>query len=228
LNSSLYRLCRVPFSAIDGSFLTYGSPVYQARPAPTIRRAGHVGEGDLFLFYGWFRQTENEETPLQYVRPFRDMHVIFGWLQVGRTVTVGRDDIPNWLGDHPHVVNAHQAEYGINNTIYIASGQLALNEHRMEQDGAGAFSHFNERLRLTAPDEIRRSYWRLPSWLCPFGDPHRPPLTYHGNMNRWTLEDGHVMLRSASPGQEFVFDTEDYPEAMQWLEGLFEGGVGNG
>ena len=36
------------------------------------------------------------------------------------------------------------------------------------------------------------------------------------------LHKDHVTLKSASPGQEFVLDTKDYPEAMDWIKSLFE------
>jgi len=44
----------------------------------------NVGEGDLFLFFGWFRHTALCNAHLRYQRPVRDLHVVFGWLQVAQ------------------------------------------------------------------------------------------------------------------------------------------------
>lgn len=179
-----------------------------------------VREGDLFLFFGWFKQAELRNGQLRYVRGARDLHVIFGWLQIGTILRVGQDIVPNWLHYHPHIVNADL--YGDNNTIYVARKKLNLNGEDSALAGAGIFSRFNDALRLTAPDEHRRSYWRLPRWFYPFGNRPRPPLTYHENPRKWTLNGDHVILESAYPGQEFVFDTGEYPEAVGWVGSLFQ------
>jgi hypothetical protein len=179
-----------------------------------------VGTGDLFLFFGWFKETTRNNGQLRYVRGARDLHVVFGWLHIGKILRVGHDAIPHWLHYHPHVVNADL--YGDNNTIYVARKKLNLNGKDSALAGAGIFSQFNEALRLTAPDEDRRTHWRLPRWFYPFGNPPRPPLTYHKDPHRWTLNGGHVILESAYPGQEFVFDTREYPEAVGWIRSLFQ------
>jgi hypothetical protein len=178
-----------------------------------------VREGDLFLFFGWFKQAELRNDEWHYVRCAEDLHVIFGWLQVGKVLTVGQDEIPNWLHYHPHIVNADLDTD--DNTIYVARKKLNLNGKDSAIAGAGIFSRFNDALRLTAPDEHRRSYWRLPRWFYPFGNRPRPPLTCHTVPHRWTLNNDHVILRSVSPGQEFVFDTGKYPEAVGWVRSLF-------
>lgn len=179
-----------------------------------------VGKDDLFLFFGWFKQAELRDGQLRYVRGARDLHVIFGWLQIGTIPRVGQDVIPHWLQYHPHFVNADL--YGDNNTIYVARKKLTLNGKDSAIAGAGIFSQFNDALRLTAPNEDRRTYWCLPGWFYPFGNPPRPPLTYHENPGRWILNGDHVILRSASRGQEFVFDTGEYPEAVDWVRSLFQ------
>jgi hypothetical protein len=39
----------------------------------------------------------------------------------------------------------------------------------------------------------------------------------------WTcLDGGDVTLRSVGRGQEFVLDSEQYPEAQRWAEHLIE------
>ena len=41
-----------------------------------------VGAGDLFLFFGLFRQANYQEGRLTFVRSAKAAHVLFGWLQV--------------------------------------------------------------------------------------------------------------------------------------------------
>jgi hypothetical protein len=39
---------------------------------------------------------------------------------------------------------------------------------------------------------------------------------------RWDQDENYAYLRSAYPGQEFVLDTNDYPEAVDWASELIE------
>lgn len=43
-----------------------------------------VGVDDIFLFFGWFREVEKETGRYQYVGKAPNIHVLFGWLQIGR------------------------------------------------------------------------------------------------------------------------------------------------
>jgi hypothetical protein len=239
-----------------------------------------VGIGDLFLFYGWFKETTNyggklyrrrsgtassllktsatsghalnvtelivlsqdewissAGRPRELTCPWRpdyscpysgdfavfhwncclrhdiaydptapDLHVIFGCLEVGEALGVGKHpagkypNLPEYARYHPHAITNYNHN---NNTIYVARR-------------GGAFTRFDERLQLTAPDAAGRTLWRLPAWFNP--KEGRPPLTYHGDPARWTMGDGHVKLRSVDKGQEFVLDTDHYPEAQSWVE----------
>ena len=60
--------------------------------------------------------------------------------------------------------------------------------------------------------------WRLPSWMFPsFG---RSALSYHKNLKYWDQLVDYTLLKSAGRGQEFVLDSDDYPEAVEWLANL--------
>ena len=60
-------------------------PVFgQSGAAETHLRRQGVGPGDIFLFYGWFRQAEMVGGRFRYVPNAPDWHVLFGWLQVAR------------------------------------------------------------------------------------------------------------------------------------------------
>lgn len=176
-----------------------------------------VKKGDLFLFFGRFRRTRYKNGKLEYLPPKKDgkdMHVIFGWLQVGKTLGVNGDEIPDWLHYHPHIVNRDRYD---NNTIYIASDHLTLDG--LSVRGAGTFPCFKPSLQLTVPGGPM-SHWRLPKWFYPTR--RKQPLSCHNNLERWEVDDDHAFLRSVPRGQEFIFDTKDYPEAIKWLNDLFE------
>jgi len=186
-----------------------------------------VDNGDLFLFFGWFRRTRYENNQLRYLQPRKcgkDLHVIFGWLQVGEILKVQRDQnqdtIPKWLHYNPHIVNRGLREYS-NNTIYIASDHLTLDGHNLSKQGAGTFPCFKPSLQLTAPCETK-AHWCLPKWLQNV----LPGFVRAHRMNRnWQCRNVFVPFDSGGRGQEFVFDVRepDKQKAINWLKGLFEG-----
>jgi hypothetical protein len=167
-----------------------------------LERQG-VGVGDLFLFFGWFRDVEQSGGKYRYVGGTRDRHVIFGWLRVGQVLRVGPDAVPEWLRDHPHAVR-DDAPF---NTIYLADGP----------GGGGVFPTFCSELQLTEAGEKRRSRWHLPSDFHPGA---RTPLTYHGSKSRWEADGDRCRLQSVAKGQEFVIDLSQYPGVQRWAEAL--------
>lgn len=183
-----------------------------------------VGAGDLFLFFGWFRAVAETAEGLAYVRGEPDLHVIFGWLQVGEVhrPTRQRGTTPAWAAGHPHVVGADVRED--NNALYVAAPRLSLPGLDGAWPGGGVFGRVSPGLILTAPGRSR-SIWRLPGWFHPAG--RASALSCHARAGAWTAAGEHVLLRSSGRGQEFVLDCGDYPEAGAWVAGLFAGaGVG--
>jgi len=170
-----------------------------------------VGPGDLFLFFGWFRQVERVETGYRFVRGAPDLHLLFGWLQIDQVLRVEEcgSDVPPWAAYHPHF---HLDSEG-HNTVYVARDELCLDGRPRGIAGGGAFDRYGDDLRLTASG-CSRSRWRLPGWFFPLDG--RTPLTYHRRMSRWTASGEEVLLRSAPRGQEFVLDAGQYPEAIEW------------
>jgi hypothetical protein len=188
-----------------------------------------VGIDDLFLFFGRFQHIKKDGDRLCYNKSSKednDLHVIFGWLQVGDIHIVGEKQPDEWLKDHPHIVNANIQSYQKynNNTIYIASDRLKLDG--LSISGAGVFPCFKKSLQLTNPVQSLMSHWRLPKWFYP-SKPEQA-LSYHKAINhtdkkRWDKDDNYAYLKSVHQGQEFVLNTEYYPEAINWLKSLFEG-----
>ncbi|OHB84251.1 MAG: hypothetical protein A2Z38_03110 [Planctomycetes bacterium RBG_19FT_COMBO_48_8] len=185
----------------------------QVGPPQTLLE--NVNTGDLFLFFGWFRRTRYDNGELQYLQPRKcgkDLHVIFGWLQVGQRINpVTEKNCPCGLEDNLHVRNADAHGYGRTNTIYITADELIVSGQRLGVRGAGSFPCFKSSLQLTAPKRPR-AHWCLPEWLCRGQN--------HGN---WQCNhENYLPFDSSSRKQEFVFNMPEDPKAIEWLKGLFE------
>jgi hypothetical protein len=193
----------------------------QQGPPAGILDNNKVEKGDLFLFFGWFRRTRYEDGQLEYVPPKeggKDIHVIFGWLQIHRVLEVQRDqrqdEFPMWLHYHPHIINR---KIYTNNKIYIAAEHFTLDE--LSVRGAGTFPCFKPSLQLTAPHETK-AHWCLPKWL----QNDLPGFTRPSRTNKnWHCNNGYVPFDSDGRGQEFIFEATDpdNPEVMKWLKSLF-------
>jgi hypothetical protein len=171
----------------------------QSGAAQTHLESQDVKPGDLFLFFGWFRETTANGR--RFARPEVDpgRHIIYGYLQVGRVRKVSeRTKTPRWMAYHPHANPPFQT----NNTFYEAAKYLSWDNTIR---GAGVF-RFGDHLVLT--DKGRsRTKWRLPDCF------RKVNITYHSQQS-WA--DGY--FQSAAIGQEFVI--EETPEVEEWAKDL--------
>lgn len=176
-----------------------------------------VTAGDLFLFYGWFRAAERVNGRLQYVYDAPNVHLIWGWLQIGdRYWSTDVSRLPTWLREHPHY--GREVKRKSDDCIFTAADALQIGGAPIAGLGAGGvFPKYHDSLRLTCPAADNRSRWRLPSWFYPSGRNSR--LSYHPD-NRWTRDGDETLLETAPRGQEFVLDCADYPEAVGWAQSL--------
>lgn len=183
--------------------------------------ANRVSIGDLFLFFGWFRNTLIKDGQLFWDDKNTDKHILFGWLQVGEKYSLSSDykHAPAYIHYHPHYVN-HSLYTGAqnNNTIYVAAKSLTFHGNSYDLPGAGMFKKMSNDLCLTTQHAKSRSYWRLPLWFFP--ENGKRPLSYHGELNRWSKNSNYTLLRSVGRGQEFILDSDEYPEALDWAYSL--------
>jgi hypothetical protein len=79
----------------------------QMNAAQTHLSNQEVEENDLFLFFGWFKQTEKDKDgELRFKENAPDLHIIFGYFQIGQILQVNdKIKIPDWMRDHPHAKN---------------------------------------------------------------------------------------------------------------------------
>ncbi|MBI3190522.1 hypothetical protein HYZ41_02355, partial [archaeon] len=164
----------------------------QIGAAQTELSNNKIQEGDIFLFFGWFRQAKYDEyKKLVFFGPH--LHVIFGYMQIGGILNIEqKTEFPNWMSYHPHTFKNRKSD---NNTIYIARDKLSWNNNLC---GAGVF-HYNKNLVLTnlyLPEEkISRSKWRLPDFF-------RNVKISHHSRKSWKK----FYFQSAYRGQEFVIE----------------------
>lgn len=199
-----------------------------------------IQKGDLFLFFGWFREVERTSGRFewQYVRGARDLHVIFGWLQVGDIIRLpdkdgmkSDEDILKdtrrkypWLQKHDHFCRCNPKEGLKKNVIYVAADRLQFGERVFKIPGGGAFSHFSDDLQLTARQR-KRSVWRLPA--CFWSQQRTGRLTSHEDAKRWKQDGTSVILQSVARGQDFVLDCDQHPGVEEWALRLIKDNAGN-
>ena len=182
-----------------------------------------VDKGDIFLFFGLFREVVQESGKIAWSRNSSPRHILWGWLQVGDIIQVGACDRAkyDWAVYHPHFHRIPEK----NNTLYIAKRNLHLPGYTLfRHSGAGVFRQYSREFQLTASDSTKASVWELPNWIFP--NISRPPLSYHGNMDRWQICGMTTRLEAVSRGQEFILDCKYYPEAVQWLNQLIQSSTG--
>ncbi len=148
-----------------------------------------VGVGDLFLFFGWFRQTEFDgEGKLRYVKNAPDLHIIFGYLRIGDILnSQDMDRICPW---HPH---SHQDWQ--NNRLYLAADKVMPD---WDMPGYGVLPYHQKRI-LTSGGQQKRSVWSLPY----FFQANDVKMSYHPNA-KFSLNGSSVSMQSVGRGQEFV------------------------
>lgn len=165
-----------------------------------------VGVGDLFLYFGLFREVDERR---RFIPSSPARHILWGWMQVGEVIPVNdhREQL-GWAEGHPHLNIIGDRR----NVMYVARERLNL-PGAANLPGAGVWPGFDPVRQLTAPG-AKCSTWRLPAWFRPEG--RRSTLSFHGKASAWTACEDGVLLQSVGRGQEFVLDVEDYPEAIDW------------
>ena len=152
-----------------------------------------VSAGDLFLYFGWYRQTEyGAGGDLRYVKGAPDLHIIYGYLFIGSIID-DADTIRNQYGWHPH----SNAAYTVNNRLYIpADGNIPGTSLRCY----GTLLSSPKRI-LTEPGQRNRSRWALPSFF--------DGVTITGQKEKPVMSgQGYAVLESAGRGQEFVINAD--------------------
>jgi hypothetical protein len=181
----------------------------------------NIAKGDVFLFFGWFREVEQYGGRWRYPKNAPHLHVLFGWIEVEEVLPIVSDRerllraFP-WISSHAHVMRPdHYTD--VRNTLYISSPTSRFVPKA--EFGGGRFAKYHDRLRLTKQGSTR-SVWSLPHWFSP--QPNQTPLSYHRKPDRWRPDGDKVRLSSVAKGQEFVLDCVQYPQSEQWISTIIQ------
>ena len=120
----------------------------------------NVGAGDLFLFFGWFRQVQQTiDGGFRFVPKAPNLHVIYGYLQVERVLTNPEDMMR--YGWHPHADISMRNNK--NNALYLARKTLSFDKSK---PGCGVLA-FSENRVLTMEDRPMGTWKEIPALLPP-------------------------------------------------------------
>lgn len=173
-----------------------------------------VGIGDIFLFFGSFKETEYNNQKLKYRKSSdypKGRHAIFGYLQIGDirelNTDADYDALPSFSRYHSHANRnfiENDGKSRSNNCIYIASEKLSFNTNL---PGAATLN-YNETRVLTKKGR-NKSMWDLPDFL------KQLKITYH-------KEESFIndYFQSAAKGQEFVIQED--AKLSEWVKNIIE------
>lgn len=152
----------------------------------------HICVGDIFLFYGWFRQTEyDEQHKLRFVPDAKEQNIIFSYFQIGaiiKDIAFFRQQIKRPLLTFLDNRDVYP------NTIYLPTKKLSYNN---QQPGCATLS-YSPKLVLTKPG-YHYNQWQLPDFLCA----PDVTITYHNNRNNGFLT-GKDYFKASPISEEFV------------------------
>ncbi|MBR4634877.1 MAG: hypothetical protein IKO51_00760 [Clostridia bacterium] len=136
----------------------------QIGAAQGVLSNANVEVGDIFLFFGWFRRVELHDGKFRFVRrntgdfyDHSDMHVIYGYLQIGDIVS--DKSLISKFPWHPH--SSVSRLENSSNTLYLPSETLSIVPGL---DGYGTLGYRNDRV-LTMRGKSRATWNDLPFLL---------------------------------------------------------------
>jgi len=173
----------------------------QSGGALTHLRNYGVSKGDLFLFFGWFKETEMNQGKLIYKRGAKELHVIYGYMQIGEIIDP-KSDVPEWLKDHPHIGDKKNRKEE-KNAIFLPTAKLSFMPN---VNGCGLLNFRKD--RVLTKDGMSRGKWDLPEFFKDVQISHHP--------DPW--RDNY--FQSAAIGQEFVFEAT--PQISDWAKQIIK------
>lgn len=173
-----------------------------------------VENGDLFLFFGWFKKTHLKDGIYHFntrknsgdFYDFADLHVIYGYMQIEK-ILAGKDQIKEYYW-HPHVIN--NLPENRNNVLYIPAERLSFCPG---MKGYGTFD-FSKKRVLTKEGKTRAS-WNKFSFL-------EPEHLYGKRKNSAKINsDGKQdVLYYGGIWQELI--VYESPEIIEWIKDIIK------
>ena len=159
----------------------------------------NVGVNDIFLFFGWFKQSEIINGRYSYKLGSRDLHIIYGYLQISEKFQYGQE-FPEYSKYHPHTQKKFRNV--ASNCVYMAKDNLSFDENYK----GSSYLNFKPNLVLTK-EGMSKSKWNLPDFFKDLS------ISYH---TKDSFQE--FFFQSAAKGQEFVIDADD--KLIDWTKEL--------
>ena len=173
----------------------------QCDAALTVLKKHDVKKDDIFLFFGWFQETEYAKNgTLRYKKDAPHLHIVYGYLQIGEVYSCS-EEVPSYVQHHAHLSSSFADVK--NNSIYVAANRFTLNK---SHPGAGCFTYHPD-LVLTS-EGMTRSRWKPHSFF-------KQAMTYHHSKSFC----GNY-FQSAAQGQEFILEGSE--DLTDWVKNLVE------
>lgn len=181
----------------------------QSGPSQGLLNKLKVGKGDIFLFFGWFKEAKKLDGKWKYIHNAKNIHAIYGYLEVDEVFDIKKgDSLPSWAMYHQHYRNKENYE-AKRNVIYMATKSFTTSSDKL---GYGVFK-YNEDLVLTKKGSKNRSLWELPSCF------QNERQSFKCGLREWVINsDGLVEVQPWGQVQE-IFVSEQ-PEVVAWAEAL--------
>ena len=179
----------------------------QCEAAQGLLSNAKVEKGDIFLFFGWFRQVEKHNGSYRFVSrknggfyDHADMHIIYGYMQIGDMLSNG-DDLTKYSW-HPH--SAFVERNVVNNAIYTPTETLSL---LPKLRGYGTLDYRKDRV-LTMEGKSRGTWNDLPFL--------RPEHTYGKRKNS---AKGEGLYYSGIWQELVVYESDGL---IEWVKSVIE------
>ena len=199
-----------PMPIVDQDFI--GIAFGQQGNTEAHLRNQKIEEGDIFLFYGWFKKVEKIDGRWQYIQESPDIHLVWSYMNVGVINHLDNNEKKErtlnkypFLLKHPHMEALYD---NTKNTIYLSKEYKIFN--------------YDNKFCLTDLKEYKgRSTWRLPA--C-FNQPES--FSFLKNFDSDNNQD--VIITFKGYGQEFVLNLEkiksetDKREIFEYLQKILK------
>ncbi|MHA1435339.1 MAG: hypothetical protein ACTSO7_15970 [Candidatus Heimdallarchaeota archaeon] len=192
----------------------------QAGGSASHLKKNNVNDGDLFLFFGWFRKTIIDDGSLKYDPSNKQgFHLIYGYMQYDylTSKTVNPDRAKSWMNYHPHFRSGlWEDDY---NAVYVGRKTLTWD---LSKPGSGVF-YFHPDLILT-DTTLQNNPRKNRSFWCYDLFPKDLSITHHKTKN-WNVvksESGayRKYFKSADIGQEFIIANP--VKIINWVKSLIQ------
>lgn len=167
-------------------------------------RRNKVGEGDLFLFFGWYKsyKLEGEKLIRQRGDECDDKHVLYGYLYVDKEYDLANKDrfdaVPKDYCNHPHYRKQKIDKTISNNRLYVAKEFIP----GTSIPGYGVFKYKKD--LVLSKEDAPKSMWKIDDggFMSMLGKDRE--MTYHKNIDKCWQKD---YFQSVARGQEFIINS---------------------